>query len=241
MGKVALYKEDRKKAFEIAQNENASTEVEKDDVLETLKEGLCKFGVNNIDLAIYLRNSLDEIIKKSVDKKTQKFREQSNDYANKNENLEISNLTLNRQYKELLDKFNAIKDENYNLKQNVQTRVIKDREQDAIESALLKFEDFKSPTEQLQMLVKKSKKSAVYDKKGRIIIKFPGTDFLTQECRKGSSRYLQAKAEWLDEYQCWALSEFANIFKTLDFLKRNRFVFSKELETVEYHQRNHKK
>ncbi|MBK2084833.1 hypothetical protein IB677_00895, partial [Francisella adeliensis] len=34
--------------------------------------------------------------------------------------------------------------------------------------------------------------------------------------------------------QAWALSEFSDISKTLDFLKRNKFVFSKELETIVY-------
>ncbi|MDE5030021.1 hypothetical protein NAI50_09375, partial [Francisella tularensis subsp. holarctica] len=63
---------------------------------------------------------------------------------------------------------------------------------------------------------------------------FPATDFLTQECRAGVSRYLKAKTVIDYSIQAWILSVFKDILKTLDFLQRNKFVFSKELESIAY-------
>ena len=109
-------------------------------------------------------------------------------------------------------------------------------EQENLEKSLLAWEDFKGVKEQLSSLGSYAK-LAVYDKNGQIIIKFPATDFLTQECRSGKSRYLKAKTVYDYSIQAWVLSEFSDIAKTLDFLKRNRFVLSKELETIVYHRK----
>ncbi|MDE4938261.1 hypothetical protein NAI30_09905, partial [Francisella tularensis subsp. holarctica] len=75
-------------------------------------------------------------------------------------------------------------------------------------------------------------KVAAYDKSGVIVIKFPSTDYLTQECRAGVSRYLKAKTVFDYSIQSWILSGFKDILKTLDFLQINKYVFSKELETI---------
>ncbi|ORU68232.1 hypothetical protein ACC56_08890, partial [Francisella tularensis subsp. holarctica] len=45
---------------------------------------------------------------------------------------------------------------------------------------------------------------------------------------------LKAKTVFDYSIQAWILSGFKDILKTLDFLQRNKFVFSKELETIAY-------
>jgi len=239
--KVTLFKENPKKAYKVASNDSEVTSLAKDELLDLLQLSLQKYSINDKDLAIYLRSELNNIIESKVDYQVRKYKDRAVFYSNKNDSLDMSNLTLEKRYKELLEKFNALKEESYGLKQSVQTRAIKDFEQENLEKSLLAWDEFKTAEEQLKNLSTRYRKIAVYDKSGRIIIKFPATEHLTQECRTGSSKYLQAKTEYHFKSQSWVLSNFPNISKTLDFLKRNRFVFSKELETVGYHYKNSKK
>ncbi len=151
--------------------------------------------------------------------------------SNKNDSLEISNLTIVKRYRDIQEKYRLLKEENYIVKQNYNTKSIKYMEQEDLNKTLLSWEDFKTHKEQLTSLSGYGK-VAVYDKAGLIVIKFPATDFLTQECRAGNSRYLKAKTVYDYDLQAWVLSGFVDIMKTFSFLKRNRFVISKELETV---------
>lgn len=237
--KITLYKENKAKAVEIANAEVANvTNNHKDKLAELIKKLFVEFQVDKKDLIMSLRNKLTDYIAKEVNKKTVKLREKQTELSNKNDSLEISCLTMDKRYKELLEKYNALKKETYNLKQSYNSKVTKYREQDNLEKSLLAWEDFKSVKEQLSSLQDFSKKIAVYDKNGQVIIKFPATDFLTQECRSGKSRYLKAKTVYDYTIQAWVLSEFTDILKTLDFLKRNKFVLSRELETVGHHNKN---
>ncbi|KEI36004.1 hypothetical protein [Allofrancisella frigidaquae] len=235
--KVTLYKENHPKALELAQlQEDVKKEEPKDSLLLLIEETLKEFAIDKKDCAISLRNKLAKYIDNEVATKTKKNREKQAELSNKNDSLEISNLTLNKRYNELLTKYNELKDQTYELKQNYNSTAIKYLERDKFEKTLLAWEDFKGLKEQLVSLGEYSK-VAVYDKRGHIVIKFPATDFLTQECRAGVSRYLKAKTIYDYDIQAWILSEFTDIFKTLDFLRRNKFVFSKELETIEYHRK----
>ncbi|QLE78741.1 hypothetical protein FLM55_02880 [Francisella sp. Scap27] len=234
--KVTVYKESRFKAYDLAKNEQVVETVPKRDKLLTLLEqSFTDFGIDKKELVVSLRNRLTDFIACEVSKQTQKLRQIESEVSNKNASLEISQLTLNKRYKELLEKYNSLKEDSYTLKQNYNKSASKYREIENAEKALLDWEDFKGVKDQILSL-KSYGKLAVYDKNGQIIIKFPATDFLTQECRSGKSRYLKAKAVYDYNIQAWALSEFSDISKTLDFLKRNKFVFSKELETIVYHQ-----
>ena len=232
--KITLYKEKKSKAIEVANTESISVVTSQKDELVVLIENIfTEFQVDKKDLVMSLRNRLTDYITKEVSLKTSKIKEEAVTLSNKNDSLEISSLTVGKRYKELLEKYNLLKDESYSLKQNYNSKVAKYLEQENLEKSLLAWEDFKGVKEQLSSLGSYAK-LAVYDKNGQIIIKFPATDFLTQECRLGKSLYLKAKTVYDYSIQAWVLSEFGDISKTLDFLKRNRFVLSKELETIVY-------
>lgn len=234
--KVTLYKESRFKAYDVAKDEQEVVEAPKRDKLFTLLEQtFAEFNIDKKELVVSLRNKLTDFVADELNQKTQKVRQKQTETSNKNDSLEISQLTLNKRYKELLEKYNSLKEDSYTLKQNYNNSASKYRQKENAEKALLDWEDFKGVKEQILSL-RTYGKLAVYDKNGQIIIKFPATDFLTQECRSGKSRYLKAKAVYDYNIQAWALSEFSDIAKTLDFLKRNRFVFSKELQTIVHHQ-----
>ncbi len=233
--KVTLYKENKSKAIEVASAEVIIETINsKDELIVLIESVFTEFHVEKKDLVMSLRNRLTDYIAEEVNLKTTKLREKQVELSNKNSSIEISGLTINKRYKELLDKYNSLKDESYNLKQSYNSKAVKYREQENLEKSLLAWEDFKSVKEQLSSLGSYAK-LAVYDKNGQIIIKFPATDFLTQECRSGKSRYLKAKTAYDYSTQAWVLSEFSDIAKTLDFLKRNKFRLSKELETIVYH------
>ncbi|MGQ4002210.1 hypothetical protein QIW31_04110 [Francisellaceae bacterium CB299] len=235
--KVTLYKENKSKAIEAANAEAVSVTIShKDELVELIENVFAEFQVDKKDLVMSLRNKLTDYIANEVSQKTAKIKEQQVELSNKNDSLEISGLTINKRYKELLERYNSLKDESYSLKQNYNSKAAKYMEQENLEKSLLAWEDFKGVKEQLSSLGSYAK-LAVYDKNGQIIIKFPATDFLTQECRSGKSRYLKAKTVYDYSIQAWVLSEFSDIAKTLDFLKRNRFVLSKELETIVYHRK----
>jgi hypothetical protein len=235
--KVTLYKENKTKAIEVANTEVVSATISyKDELVELIENVFTEFQVDKKDLVMSLRNKLTDYIAKEVSLKTVKIKEQQVELSNKNDSLEISGLTISKRYKELVEKYNLLKNESYSLKQNYNSKAAKYMEQDNLEKSLLAWEDFKGVKEQLSSLGSYAK-LAVYDKNGQIIIKFPATDFLTQECRSGKSRYLKAKTVYDYSIQAWVLSEFGDIAKTLDFLKRNRFVLSKELETIVYHRK----
>ena len=233
--KITLYKENKTKAREVANTETETvTTAPKDELLELIENVFTEFQIGKKDLAMSLRNRLTGFISKEVSLKITKIKEKQVELSNKNDSLEISGLTMGKRYKELLDKYNSLKNESYTLKQNYNSKAAKYMEQESLQKSLLAWEDFKGVKEQLSSLGSYAK-LAVYDKNGQIVIKFPATDFLTQECRSGKSRYLKAKTVYDYSIQAWVLSEFSDILKTLDFLKRNRFVISKELETIAYH------
>ncbi|MFT4693268.1 MAG: hypothetical protein ACI8TE_000156 [Francisella sp.] len=235
--KVTLYKENKTKAIEVANTEVVSVTISyKDELVELIENVFTEFRVDKKDLVMSLRNKLTDYIAKEVSLKTVKIKEQQVELSNKNDSLEISGLTISKRYKELVEKYNLLKNESYSLKQNYNSKAAKYMEQENLEKSLLAWEDFKGVKEQLSSLGSYAK-LAVYDKNGQIIIKFPATDFLTQECRSGKSRYLKAKTVYDYSIQAWVLSEFGDIAKTLDFLKRNRFLLSKELETIVYHRK----
>lgn len=232
--KVTLYKEDKKKALAVAEQETLEiNQPVRDELLETVRSTLKNFGVDRDDIAFSLRNNIMQYIQQQISKSTTKFKYKQVELSTKNDSLEISNLSLERCYKELLEKYTQLKEEAYSLKQSYNTKSIKFLEKETTEKMLLAWEDFKGIKEQLASLAMYSK-IAAYDKSGVIVIKFPATDFLTQECRTGVSRYLKAKAVFDYNIQAWVLSGFKDILKTLDFLERNKFVFSKELQTIAY-------
>ena len=233
--KISLYKENKSKAIEIANTEVESVPVtRKDELVELIENVFAEYQVDKKDLVMSLRNRLTDFIAKEVSLRTIKIKEKQVELSNKNDSLEISGLTISNRYKELVEKYNSLKNESYSLKQNYNSKAAKYMEQENLEKALLPWEDFKGVKEQLSSLGSYAK-LAVYDKNGQVVIKFPATDFLTQECRSGKSRYLKAKTVYDYSLQAWVLSEFGDISKTIDFLKRNRFVLSKELETIVYH------
>lgn len=235
--KVTLYKDDRKQALAVAENEiEQTTEIVKDELLETIKNTLKDSGVDKMDVAHILRNRLKAHVDQEVLSRTAKLKSKQVELSNRNDSLEISNLTLEKRYKELVEKYNKLKDESYTLKQNYNSKAVKYLEKENAEKALLEWDDFKGIKEQLASLGAYTR-IAAYDKRGVIVIKFPATDFLTQECRAGVSRYLKAKTVFDYDIQAWVLSGFKDILKTLDFLQRNKFKFSKELETIAYMRR----
>ena len=238
--KISLYKENKSQAIEVASTENISLMANrKDELVELIENLFVEFQVNKKDLVMSLRNSLTDYIAKEVNLKIASIKKKQVEFSNKNDSLEISSLTMGKRYKELLKNYNSLKDELYSLKQSHNSKVAKYLEQDNLAKTLLAWQDFKGVKEQLSSLGSYTK-LAVYDKNGQIIIKFPATDFLTQECRSGKSRYLKAKTVYDYSIQAWVLSEFGDIARTLDFLKRNRFVLSKELETIVYHRKQNK-
>lgn len=232
--KVTLYKDDKKQALAIAEGEvEQVVKPTQDEMLETIKNTLKDFGVDKSEVAYTLRNNLKIHIDKEIVNKTAKLKHKQVELSNRNDSLEISNITLDKQYKKLLEKYKKLKEESYTLKQNYNSKSMKYLEKDKLEKTLLEWDDFKGIKEQLNSLGTYAK-IAAYDKRGMIVIKFPATDFLTQECRAGVSRYLKAKTVFDYDIQAWVLSGFQDILKTLEFLQRNRFVFSKELETIAY-------
>lgn len=235
--KVTLYKDDRKQALAVAENEiEQDTDIVKDELLETIKITLKDSGVDKMDVAHILRNRFKSHIDQEVLSRTTKLKSKQIELSNRNDSLEISNLTLEKRYKELVEKYNNLKEESYTLKQNYNSKSVKYLEKENAEKALLEWDDFKGIKEQLASLGTYTRVAA-YDKRGVIVIKFPATDFLTQECRAGVSRYLKAKTVFDYDIQAWVLSGFKDILKTLDFLQRNKFKFSKELETIAYMRR----
>ena len=233
--KITLYKENKTKAIAAANAETeTTTTVSKDELIELIENIFAEFQVEKKDLVMSLRNRMTDYIAKEVSLKTAKIKEKQVEFSNKNDSLEISGLTMGKRYKELVEKYTLLKNESYSLKQNYNNKAAKYREQENLEKALLAWEDFKGVKEQLSSLGS-CVRVAVYDKNGQVVIKFPATDFLTQECRSGKSRYLKAKTVYDYSIQAWVLSEFGDISKTIDFLKRNKFVLSKELETIVHH------
>ncbi|MFC4892188.1 hypothetical protein ACFPDQ_03900 [Pseudofrancisella aestuarii] len=235
--KISLFKENQDSAIQKALEETESSEIKqvKDEFLELLSRSLEKYEIKDSNFIFSLRSDLNNLIQEEINKATRKYKDKTAVLLSKNDSLEVSILTLNKRYNELLEKFNGLKDESYQLKQDFQAKSVKSFEKESLSKNVLSWDDFKSPREQLMSLSNYAK-VAVYDKRGHIIIKFPATDYLTQECRRGTSKYLQAKTTYDYATKTWILSGFANIFKTLNFLKRNKFVLSKELETMEYHQ-----
>ncbi|ABI82445.1 hypothetical protein IBE97_05855 [Francisella tularensis] len=232
--KVTLYKEDKKQALEVAEQEILEpNQPVRDELLEIIRASLKQFDVDRDDIAFSLRSDIMQYIQQQISNNISKLKHKQAELSNKNDSLEISNISLDRRYKELLEKYNQIKEEAYSLKQNYNSKSMKFLEKETTEKMLLAWEDFKGIKEQLVSL-KMYSKVAAYDKSGVIVIKFPATDFLTQECRAGVSRYLKAKTVFDYSIQAWILSGFKDILKTLDFLQRNKFVFSKELETIAY-------
>jgi hypothetical protein len=230
--KVTLYKESRKNAVDIASKEDfIIPTIKKDELLEIFTTILKDNDIDKSDLVFKLRNESAKYIYKRIDDAVQKIKGEKAAISNKNDSLEISNLTISKRYNNLLEKYKSLKEENYIVKQNYNTKSIKYMEQEELDKTLLSWDDFKSHKDQLASLSSYGK-VAVYDKAGLIVIKFPATDFLTQECRAGNSRYLKAKTVYDYGLQAWVLSGFVDILTTLSFLKRNRFVISKELETV---------
>lgn len=233
--KITLYKENKSKAIDIAKKEGVVPVANpKDELLELLENMFADYQVDKKDLVMSLRNKLTDFVANKVNIKTVKIKEELVALSNKNSSLEISSLTTERCYKELQEKYNTLKSESYDLKQNYNSKAAKYLEQENLEKSLLAWEDFKSVKEQLSSLGSYARLAA-YDKAGKVVIKFPATDFLTAECRSGKSRYLKAKTMYEYSINAWVLSEFSDISKTLDFLRRNKFVLSKELETVAYH------
>ncbi len=230
--KVTLYKQSRNNAVDIASKEGSVVKAVKKDVLLEIFTAILKDScIDKPDLIFKLRNESAKYIDKRIDKEIQKIKDEKAAISNKNDSLEISNLTISKRYNNLLEKYKSLKEENYIVKQNYNTKSIKYMEQEELDKTLLDWDDFKSHKDQLASLSSYGK-VAVYDKAGLIVIKFPATDFLTQECRAGNSRYLKAKTVYDYGMQAWVLSGFVDILATLNFLKRNRFVISKELETV---------
>ncbi|WP_150468437.1 hypothetical protein [Francisella sp. SYW-9] len=235
--KVTLYKQDKKKALIEAQVEEEPLQNKPcDELLAIIQKTLKEYSVEENQIATSIRSNLKKYIDQQVSEKTKKLKQKHVEVSNKNDSLEISNLTLNRRYNELLEKYNELKEESYSLKQNYNSKSMRFIEKEAVEKTLLAWEDFKDIKEQISSLGAYAK-MAVYDKRGFIAIKFPATDFLTQECRSGISRYLKAKTTFDYTIQAWILSGFTDIMKTLDFLRRNKFIFSKELETIAYHRK----
>nr|MCX3322991.1 hypothetical protein [Bacillus paranthracis] len=66
--------------------------------------------------------------------------------------FKISNISLDRRYKELLEKYNQIKEEAYSLKQNYNSKSMKFLEKETTEKMPLAWEDFKGITEALVSL-----------------------------------------------------------------------------------------
>lgn len=235
--KVTLYKQDKKNALAKAESEEQLPQEKPcDQLLDIIQATLKEYSIKENQVAFSLRSNLKKYIDQQVSEKSKKLKQKQVEISNKNDSLEISNLTLNRRYNELLEKYNELKEESYNLKQNYNSKSMRFIEKEAVEKTLLAWENFKDIKEQISSLGAYAK-VAVYDKRGVIAIKFPATDFLTQECRSGVSRYLKAKTTFDYSIQAWVLSAFTDILKTLDFLKRNKFVFSKELETIAYHRK----
>ncbi|ASG68462.1 hypothetical protein fh0823_14830 [Francisella halioticida] len=235
--KVTLYKQDKKKAFTEAEiEEQPLQDKPRDQLLNITQKILKEYSIEENQIAFGLRSGLKKYIDQQVSEKSKKLKQKQVEISNKNDSLEISNLTLNRLYNELLEKYNELKEESYSLKQNYNSKSMRFIEKETVEKTLLAWEDFKDIKEQMSSLGAYAK-TAIYDKRGVVVIKFPATDFLTQECRSGVSRYLKAKTTFDYSIQAWILSGFTDILKTLDFLKRNKFIFSKELETIAYHRR----
>ncbi|MED7819507.1 MULTISPECIES: hypothetical protein [unclassified Francisella] len=235
--KVTLYKQDKKDAITKAELEDQPIQDKPcDQLLAIIQETLKEHLIEENQIAFSLRSNLKKYIDQLVSEKSKKLKQKQVELSNRNDSLEISNLTLNRRYKELLDKYSELKEESYSLKQNYNSKSVRFLEKESIEKTLLAWEDFKDIKEQISSLGAYAK-IAVYDKRGFIAIKFPATDFLTQECRSGVSRYLKSKTTFDYTIQAWILSGFTDILKTLDFLRRNKFVFSKELETIAYHRK----
>ena len=236
--KVTLYKENHKEAIKLAKSDNnIQKEVKSEDKLKkVINESLQEYSIDNQELERSLLNKLAKYVEQISLSKIIKLKKQQTDLSNVNSSLEISNLTLEQRYKELLKKYNSLKEESYNLKQSYNSQSVKYLQQEALEQTMLAWDDFKDLNGQFASL-QNYPRVAAYDKNGTVVIKFPGTDFLTQVCRAGRSPYLKAQTIYDYQSKVWILSEFQDFTRTLDFLKKNRFVFSKELETVEYLQK----
>ncbi|AIT09223.1 hypothetical protein LO80_04030 [Candidatus Francisella endociliophora] len=231
--KVTLYKDDRKQALAVAENEvEQISKPNHDELLETIKTTLKSFAVDKNDITYTLRNNLKTHIDKEVADKTSKLKQKQVELSNRNDSLEISNLTLEKRYKELLEKFSQLKEDLHQLKQDFNNRTIKQLNKEDEEASLLDIEEFTSFSEQLRKY-NKDPSVAVYDANKRtILIKFPATSALTAECRKGRSSFLNAITTFDFTNKVWELRGYN--LKTVDYLKRKGFVFSRELETIVY-------
>lgn len=104
--KVTLYKNDRKQAIitgELEQELTINTVI-KDELLEAIKSILKESGIKEDKIAYSLRNNIKQYIDKEISKSINKIKQKQVEISNKNDSLEIANLTLDRRYKELLEK-----------------------------------------------------------------------------------------------------------------------------------------
>lgn len=231
--KVTLYKQDKKNALASAESEEQPLQEKPcDQLLDIIQTTLKEYSIEENQVAFSLRSNLKKYIDQQVSEKSKKLKQKQVEVSNKNDSLEISNLTLNRRYNELLEKYNELKEDLHNIKQDFNNRAIKQLKKENEVSSLLNIEDFNTFQDQLRKY-KEEPMVAVYDNtKNVIMIKFPHTHALTAECRRGSSAFLQAKTKFDFDNKVWQLTDYN--MKTINYLRSKRFVFSRELETIVY-------
>ncbi|WP_239445625.1 hypothetical protein, partial [Serratia marcescens] len=112
--KVTLYKEDKKQALEVAEQEILEpNQPVRDELLEIIRASLKQFDVDRDDIAFSLRSDIMQYIQQQISNNISKLKHKQAELSNKNDSLEISNISLDRRYKELLEKYNQIKEEAY--------------------------------------------------------------------------------------------------------------------------------
>jgi len=237
MHKVMCYKDNPDLASKKAQKECENIyKGHSDELLAIIKKSLTKYeNISNSEKVYILREYLGEYLQNEVNESLLAIQSQNNQLKFKNDNLEAAVLNEQARYKALLDKYNKVKEHNYQLSQDVQAKFVNKNNADY--ANYLDMEEFRDYKEQIEILELKHKQFAVFDSYSSVILLvgvLPNTNVF-RELTKGGSPFLKAKAKYSFKLKVWLIWDFESLEKTVEFFRRNKFVISNELESAVYY------
>ena len=234
--KVLLYKEDPKKAQEVAKKEaDKVAEKPADGVYQLIEQCFAKHDKTQAfsDISQLKLNLIDVVnshMGKEVKNKTRHIEQRLRKLQQKNDHAEVQYYGLYARFQELNTQYELLQDAHYKLQQEHQyalskATIRKSSEDKAQKPA--KMRDY-----QTQMSLLKSDCCAVYDiERQQIIVKAPVKHKIVRELEKGSRSFqLLANSVYDFSTKCWILDSFEA--QTINLLVRNQFVISKELSYV---------
>lgn len=230
--KVLLYKENSKKAQEIAKKETIKIEEKPVQGLGLMVEQAlvaCAVSEHRV-LALSLKEKLQNYIDQEIKKRVDQYALQSKKILQKNDHLEVNFYGARARLQKLSEDQKLLKEQNYLLQQQLQKVQTQKNYRIAEESHMqrpVQVRDY-----QTQIVLLNTDCCAVYDvQKQNIVVKMPPKHKLEREFQKGiHSIYLRAHAIYDFVTKYWFLYQYEA--KTINLLVRNNFIISKELSYI---------